>query len=115
MITKFKLFESVNDGTPGVGDYVIVNETEEENFYSDDALNFINNSIGIIFKKAGAHSFLIKYFDIPKNIIVYFQYSDYSDGLKVGNGILTSIKKIKYWSKDKEELIPLIQATKYNL
>lgn len=115
MITKFKLFESVNDGTPGVGDYVIINENSDT--YSADALKFINNSIGHIWKSPDNSSnyFLVKYNDIPKDVLFYFAYSDYSNGLKIGNSILIFTENVKYWSKDEEELIPLIQATKYNL
>jgi hypothetical protein len=115
MITKFKIFESINEGIPKIGDYVIINNHEDD-FYSDKALNFLNNSIGYIFKNAGKYSFLVKYFDIPEyDIKVYFQYSDYLDGLKVGNAILVNIKNIEYWSRDIKEIEDILKGKKYNL
>jgi FPC/CPF motif-containing protein YcgG len=114
MITKFKIFESLNKGVPKVGDYVITKEWDDD-FYTDEALKFINNSIGYIFKNAGKYAFIIKYFDIPEDIKIYFQYSDYSEGLKVGNSILVNIKKVEYWSKNIKELEDILKAKKYNL
>jgi len=115
MITKFKIFESVNDDKPTVGDYVIINENSDT--YSTEALKFINNSIGYIWKSPvnSSNYLLVKYNDIPKDVMFYFGYSDYSEGLKIANSILIFSEKVKYWSKDKEDLIPLLQANKYNL
>jgi len=113
MITKFKLFETLNEGEPEVGDYVIVDmyNSDSDNIIKD----FRSNSIGLIWKKEDDDFLYIKYFNIPKNILKYFYFSDYSDGLNIGNSIFINKKWIKYWSKDKEELEPIISAKKYNL
>jgi hypothetical protein len=115
MIVKFKLFEELNETPPKVGDYVIVEEEDEDVFGDIDYINFINSSIGYIFKSPGKSIHLVKYYNIPDNIKKYFQYSDFSEGLKIGNGIIASNDKIKYWSKNKEDLLPFIAINKYNL
>ena len=87
---------------------------------TNNAIEFINNNIGLIYKQPNQNNYLVKYFNIPedleKNI---FHYSDYTKGLsftfKKGNSILINIENIKYWSSNKQELIPYIQANKYNL
>ncbi len=84
-------------------------------FEDKDNINFINSSIGYIWKSPGTSTHIVKYYNIPDNIKQYFQYSDYSEGLKIGNSIITNNGEIKYWSKDKEDLLPFIQSNKYNL
>lgn len=110
-----KTYEEINDNIPQVGDYVILND--DSTFDNDDMnyLNFIKTSIGYIFKKPNVKFSYIKYDNIPDNIKDYFQYSDYSEGLKVGNCILANDSNIQYWSKNKRELEPLLNAKKYNL
>lgn len=112
MIIKFKIFESI-DETPDIGSWVIIEEDSET--YSIEARKFINNSIGYIWKRNGSNSFIIKYYNIPADVIFYFAYSDYSDGLKIGNSLLATREEIKYCSKNKEELEHISDANKYNL
>lgn len=114
MIVKFKLFEELNESSPKIGDYVII-EKEFDDFEDKNNIIFINSSIGYIWKSPGASTHIVKYYNIPDNIKQYFQYSDYSEGLKIGNSIITNNEEIKYWSKDKEDLLPFIATNKYNL
>lgn len=96
MITKFNLYESINNGKPKKGDYVIVD------FRGD------------IITKIGQITY-IKYNSYLPYLIEYdddFNYYDY--GL-YDKYISINLDEIKYWSKDKKELETLIQANKYNL
>ena len=114
MITKFKLYEELNAGEPEVGDYVII-EKEYDDFEDKNNVNFINSSIGYIWKSPGKSTHIVKYNNIPDNTKQFFQYSDYSDGLKIGNSIIVYNDDIKYWSKNKEDLEHVIQSKKYNI
>lgn len=114
MITRFKIFENINDGEPKVGDFVIIKTKDLPqlyNFYGD----FIKTSIGRIWKIHSVNFFLIKYENIPKEIKDYFSYSDYSKGLNIGNSILVHKRDIIYWSKNKEDLDYIIDAKKFNI
>ena len=125
MITEFKIFEELNEDKPKVGDYVMV----DSKYYQDieyqftfqmndvsNLTNFLNNSIGYIFKNPNKSSFyLIKYDNIPKDIERFFYYTDYSEGMKIGNSLFVSINKIKYWSKNKKDLQHFIDANKFNM
>lgn len=106
-----KTFENL-DQVPQIGDYVIVDIVDQSD---PDYMNFINSSIGYIWKKPTIDISLVKYDDIPKNILKNFQFSDYSQGLKIGNSVLMKDEYIKKWSKNKKDLIPIISANKYNL
>jgi hypothetical protein len=96
MIIKFKLFEFINDDKPKLKDYVIVTVHNE-----------MLPTIGRITHIAYDSSFpyLVEF---DKN----FYYYDY--GLD-DNNVVLDIDEILYWSKDKEELKPLLQSNKYNL
>jgi len=125
MITKFKLYESVNKGEPEVNDYVICGP----NHYLFDPANpafkkFITNSIGLIWKHPSKNIYIVKYFDIPESFgndsayipsNAFFQYSDYSKGLKIGNSLQFELKDIIYWSKNKEELEKVLKIRNYRL
>lgn len=115
MITKFELYENFKEIPPSIGYYVIIEKDNDDDFDDNNYINYINTSIGYIWKSPGESTHIVKYNNIPDNIKQYFQYSDYSDGLKIGNSVITNNDEIKYWSKDKEDLIPFIQSNKYNL
>ena len=115
MIIKFKLFEELDEKIPKIGDYVIIKKDNDDDFDDNKYINFINSSIGYIWKSPGKSTHIAKYYNIPDNIKQYFQYSDYTEGLKIGNSIIVYNDEIEYWSKNKEDLIPFIQSNKYNL
>ena len=122
MITKFKIYETINNGKPQVGDFVICDVSEQYSrsdllfFVTTEAIDFISKNIGYIWKIPTPENYLVKYFNIPENLEKFiFHYSDYSKGLKSGNSILIDIENIKHWSKNKEELKPFLVANKYNI
>lgn len=110
MITKFKIFEKLNE-LPKIGDYVLLN-TEE---YEDSAKiwrEFISIQIGKIIKIKTEHGgisdiYEIKFENAPDNIQEYFLRSD--------NTISVRIERFKYWSSDKNELESILNSKKYNL
>lgn len=117
-----KKFETINDDKPQIDDYVICDVSEEYSstdklfFTTIEAIEFISKNIGYIWKIPNQNKYLVKYFNIPENLQKFiFHYSDYSKGLKEGNSIRVDIENIKFWSKNKEELIPLLKANNYNL
>jgi phosphoribosyl 1,2-cyclic phosphodiesterase len=114
MITKFELYEESKEILPVVGDYIIAKK-ENDDFEDDNFIDFVNSSIGYIFKNPGKYVYIVKYEDIPENIKSFFQYSDYTKGLKIGNSILVYGTDIEHWSKNKEDLTPFIKSNKYNL
>lgn len=118
-----KTYEELNINKPEVGDYLIAktdsifdNNKKWKNQNDINYLNFIKSSIGYIFKTPDYYSYLVKYENIPDDIKKYFHYSDYSQGIKVGNSILINDDEdIEYWSKNKEELENILTSKKYNL
>lgn len=108
MITKFKLFEELNEGEPKLGDYVICCEQES----GDDVFdNFLLQNIGqIIARNNGNYDYGIKYNDVPKEVLFYF-------GSQGKHKLVRPMTKdeIIYWSENKEDLEPYIQSKKYNL
>ena len=121
MITKFKLFESVNDGEPELGDYVICHETSEE---YDDAVEYINNNIGKIIyvysENEKNRALLFCSFDFMVKYDIDFEKEEFR---RVDFQVLTDLdgcrkmerREIKYWSKNKEDLESILAINKYNL
>jgi len=92
MITKFKIFENINE-KPKIGYYVLL---DPKQFSYTGYEEYINN-IGLITMIHGSGEiYKIEFENIYKQINV-------------------RITKIKYWSENKEELETLIQAKKYNI
>jgi hypothetical protein len=93
MITKFKLFENMNEGEPEVGYYVILNISTYV-FMPDefDNIQKLKNDI-------------CKITDIKKSKKIYV----------INDCWLASIDDIKYWSKNKEDLEPILNGKKYNI
>jgi len=99
MITKFKIFENINEN-PKVGDYVILKPEQcnyLDNGQNDKLIDIIKTNIGQITKIHGSGEiFKIEF----ENVATPFN---------------VRILKIKYWSNNKEELELKLQANKYNL
>jgi hypothetical protein len=94
MITKFKIYESLNDGEPEKGDYVIVNVNDKN--YSKHIVDEVNSNI-------------FRLIDIiyQENHITYV--IDYLERW------LISRKEIIYWTKDKKDLELTLKANKFNI
>jgi hypothetical protein len=97
-----KNFESVNDGEPKVGDYVIVDRKTELDVYY-----FTSNTIGyyeqIIY--SNKMTYHIRFDNVPEEIENKFTYDcrNYSR------------EDIKYWSRNKEEIEIILSTIKYNI
>jgi len=108
MITKFKIYESINDGEPEIGDYVIC-DPDFRNLF-----NFINNNIGqIINYPSTTDKYVIKYENVPESIYSFFDVNISLSGHTYKRYFQRD--EIIYWSKNKEDLEHLIQSKKYNL
>ena len=118
MITRFKIFENLNEGKPDVGDYVICKyKLGDYGYGSEKMTNFLENSIGKIvlnMKDKNNFDYLITFDNIPKRILKFFR-TPYAEDKYKGSVLWFGLTRIKFWSKDKEELEALIQANKYNL
>ena len=97
MITKFKIFESVNE-LPELGDYVIVDE--KVGFRNEVLINFYKTNIGEIIKKNANNWYDVKY----------------ENKLNMGSGLhIVEISGLKYWSHNKKELEDILINKKYNI
>ena len=65
MITRFKIFEELNDDQ--VGNYAIISFGGTASGLDDNLNDFLNNSIGYIWKNVDEKLYFIKYYNIPKN------------------------------------------------
>ena len=109
MITKFKIYEAVNE-TPKVGDYVLINANKNLFSVKDpdvkDYLEFIGNSVGKITNVNDVHNNVaVKYQDIPNHIKYIFNV----------NTVLYPPSHIEFIAKNPEEVELQIKAKKYNL
>jgi hypothetical protein len=95
MITKFNLYESINN-KPRKGDYVIVTFVKKI-IPTIGKIEYVNNKYSF--------PYLVEFDD-------NFNYYEY--GLDENN-IVVELDEIVYWSKNKEDLEPIIQGNKYNL
>ncbi len=106
MITKFKIFENINEGKPEIDDYVLLDYRK----YRNDMTNFLSSNIGkIIF--IDDNFCILEFYDVPDSINYRFEYN------KINNTYKKTIKpnKISYWSKNREDLEEILIAKKYNL
>jgi hypothetical protein len=89
MITKFKIYETINSEEPQIGDYVLMNYFE----------NDIGQIVDIV--KAGLGMITINKY------VINFDNA----------GLKTNFIKnhIKYWSSNREDLELILNARKYNL
>lgn len=97
---KIKRFnESLNEGEPEVGDYVIAyNYFYEKNSIYDI---YINNNIGKFISISDDGQYLVEYQNFP--------------GWKGSESIQRRYVKIKYWSKDKKDLETILNTDKFNI
>lgn len=104
MITNFKLFESINRSKkPNIDDYVICNNTS---FTQPEIISYIKTHIGKIVEIRNRNGRLM----LPTRIIIEYDYNN----TKIQSRLL-DINDIKYWSKNHDELLPLLKIAKYNL
>lgn len=108
MITKFKVYESINQDELMSGCYVIVQSSN----YKEELRDFIKNNIGYLKKisiyagdRTRTKQCHVEYENIPHEIIDFFE-----DNIR----IFTS-ENIKYWSENKEELEKILAANKFNI
>ncbi len=101
MITKFKMFENINESEPKIGDYVICKTRNPEKTAFKE---YVDNNIGRIMNEFKDDSYF--YGKDIKNYIVRFT-----------NPTTYTFNKdqILYWSKNKEDMKDIQQANKYNL
>lgn len=108
MITKFKIFESVNN--PKVGDYVLIDMNKnmfpiidsDQRIYTD----FIRNTIGRITNVNNVHNNIsVEYQDIPNQIRYLFNKQN----------VLYTPSRIKILGKTPEEVELQIKSKNYNL
>jgi hypothetical protein len=110
MITKFKIFETIN-GQPNQGDYVILDAEDKDKEFGE----FVSNNVGKIIQIGREHGgngkvFLVKWENIPERLKYEQRNFFYKDGTRE-----CTAQHFKYWSDNKEELETLINAEKYNL
>jgi len=110
MITKFKLYESINKGKLKIGDYVICDDKSD---VPEHSIEFIKNNIGkyVKFITNSVYSYIIEYENIPNECKSEFEENMFNDI----NCRRMELKEIKYWSKDKKELEEVLAANKYNI
>jgi len=105
-----KEFENLNNTKPEIGDYVLC----KENDFSMS--NFLDCNIGKILefvkKDNGIDSmYIIEYSNVPRNL----RYRFFPPNNNYNYLRFSHIDNIEYWSKNKEDLEPILQAKKYNL
>ena len=103
MITKIKIFESINEKSPEVGDWVICEEFEP----MLEIGIFTSNNIGKFIKYDGneAYPYIIKFDNIPKELETFFSNNE--------RNMLN--EEIKYWSKNIEDIQLILKTNKFNV
>lgn len=113
MIIKFKLFETLNQGQPEKGDYVLSKVEDpvigEELNKLDDFLQ--NNIAQITGYDCGRLILQFGKMSIDYEINCHFDRNRFSDDMRR----YSSINNITHWSKDKEDLEMYLASKKYNL
>ena len=101
MITKFKIYENINQ--PQIGDYVICKDD-----YYDKLNEYLSKNIGeIIGKNKITNIYFVKFDEMPQIINKFYFNSDNERGFIQ--------KDIIYWNKDKSELEVTLNSKKYNI
>ena len=90
MITKFKIFEALNEGKPEIGDYAIINLKTKK--YNNILI------IGEIYNMTS--EFYSVKFRLPDNRVIHEIFYEH---------------EIKYWSNNREELEKILTNIKYNI
>ena len=108
-----KYFDNNNE-EPQVGDYVIWEDSTRK---VEDFQNFICNTIGQIVKiyNDGDYDddfpYVIKYENIPYEILAAFSYDDYPEKCTR----IMCKEEIIHFSKNKEDLEIILKAKEYNI
>jgi len=107
MITKFRLYETLNQGHPEIGDYAIIDYSDnEKSQLNKNYYNFITSMIGKIVEPNPywKDKFL-------------FQIDYGGDIFNYGgtNYRLVKSNQIRYWSKNKEDLEFILLQKKFGL
>ena len=125
MITQFKLYEYF--GEPVVDDYVICTIDETKFFVQPDLATFIDNNIGRIaeiVKDEDADiledvSYFVYYENIPSNLSKSFKFQarfPYDPFFKPNCGRRTMQRsEVTHWSRNKQELIEILNAKKFGI
>jgi len=107
-----KTFESSYINNIEVGDYALCIDTSKFINPNDAIVNYIKNNIGVvvkIYRNDYTYPIYVKYDNIPIELKMEFISYFGSD-----SGVKLSTKEVAT-SKNKEDLIMLIQINKYNL
>jgi hypothetical protein len=108
MITKFKIFESVNEDEPKIGDWVLCYSED----ISDDTKTFLETTIGQLVKITKDKKYT--------HYEVEYRNKKYTDeSFNKNTFTLSHIMKILYWSENRKELEKKLEilrtANKYNI
>ncbi len=112
-----KAYEEVNPDNLKVGDYVICDESNTG--ASNEIIKFLKSNMGqfIRFREdkdnndvPAEYMYLVKYEYIPSEI-----EDDEFDHAYDGHSRLMKRNEIKYWAKDKNDILPRLQVNKFNL
>ena len=97
-------FDSTFDSDPEIGDYVICDDY-------GTLKSFLLNSMGkIVYVLPDSEVYVVEYYCIPEEI--KYRFNTYNDK---HNCRYFSKEKIKYWSKDKQDLQKILDAQKFGL
>ena len=102
MITNFKIFEEINQGELEIGDYVICEES-----INDNLKDFISNNIGSFSgfsEKGHPYIYIIKYENVPDFLLERDWFNN--------NCRRMCRREIKYWSKNIEDLESILAVKK---
>lgn len=125
MITKFKIFENLNQGQIEVGDFVLC-QIDYNSLSVPGRLSEINNAllthIGTVNKISEYPNNIFKdwkyyiKFKIDKDEDFWYCFT-FNGNEKNENYKIIGIKEneIKYWSKNKEDLDVIVKSIQYNL
>lgn len=115
-LKTYKLFESDNPIEPQIDDFVLC---KVEGFYYTIS-DFIKSNIGrivdydyITYQNETIKRYTIEWKNIPSSLASYFFDTKYPyDGF---GKMALPINYIKHYSKDINDLLPMIKANKYNI
>ena len=99
-----KKFESLDE--PKIGDYVAC----EEELGINELCDFINNTVGKIFKIENSYyNYAVKFDNIPQNLNEFFTDFGYKDCRGFNSN------EILFWSENKEDVEEYLMTKKYNI
>lgn len=108
-----KFNESLNEGKPEFGDYVLCTNDDRSDDL-DEINNFVETNIGkvvddqsILYK---GYPYLVKYNSIPTNLKIFS-----IDEKGNSNKMIFNDSEISHWSKNIEDLEKILFAKKFNV